>query len=564
MKKLILILAIAVGLAEGAGAQITPLGSTSVNATNWIKGSLKVDSALQFTNFANSDTAACLSTDVNGRMILIHVSAGSTFDTLTYTYLATHYYVDSSRQFDQNSSDTTTWDATKTDLADSIIAIRALLNTPTIDQVLAAGNTTAATATPLDLYRQNTDGTTSQIHTVYGSALYGGFPFYNSHFAQSTFDDATGSFVNEEYYVPNYLGFGNFIYTHQPKSGTYSFLSDIQDSIGLIGLQRILDNNNVSSTFIKIGTGFSGTTPQGTEITDKYIYRFQNSGTGHVIIDTCLPLTTFRYQVHPDKSGTYAMTSDITLQNATNNNDSISSNVIFHQSSLNSTIDISGQRINITNNSGSSQLTPTAFLCPFFSFTASGGGSVSVSGQAAGSGTYNQTLQGKNGTIATRSDITLANALDSGNVARKSIKIGSNYNSSIIDTSSFTLYTAGIISFSAFDNIMYLYKAGSTSGRNGIVSTATATVGDTLTDAAGIVLVGRTGTATLSSGTVTITDANVRASSVVTCVYRTESGTLGTYFVNTVSAGASFTITSKTLGSVATGDNSTVQYTIFH
>lgn len=87
----------------------------------------------------------------------------------------------------------------------------------------------------------------------------------------------------------------------------------------------------------------------------------------------------------------------------------------------------------------------------------------------------------------------------------------------------------------------------------------------TFTDKGGTIFSGTFGNATLSSGTVTVSNTNVAGGSVVTCVYKTPSGTLGTAFQVSVSAGVGFTINAiNTSGSTVTTDNSTIQYTIVY
>lgn len=70
----------------------------------------------------------------------------------------------------------------------------------------------------------------------------------------------------------------------------------------------------------------------------------------------------------------------------------------------------------------------------------------------------------------------------------------------------------------------------------------------------------RHGTATLVSGTVTVSDANTTASTRIFVNRFTDGGTLGDSYSVTRSAGASFTITSKTANATVAGDTSTVAY----
>lgn len=70
----------------------------------------------------------------------------------------------------------------------------------------------------------------------------------------------------------------------------------------------------------------------------------------------------------------------------------------------------------------------------------------------------------------------------------------------------------------------------------------------------------RHGTATLVSGTVSVSDSNVTASTRIFVNRLTDGGTLGDSYSVTRSAGVSFTITSKTANATVTGDTSTVTY----
>lgn len=74
---------------------------------------------------------------------------------------------------------------------------------------------------------------------------------------------------------------------------------------------------------------------------------------------------------------------------------------------------------------------------------------------------------------------------------------------------------------------------------------------------------GAVGTAVLSSGTVTVSNSNITANSIIVLNYSTTSGTLGAALTYTKSAGASFTVTDMTAGLLTqTLDNSTIQYVI--
>ncbi len=72
------------------------------------------------------------------------------------------------------------------------------------------------------------------------------------------------------------------------------------------------------------------------------------------------------------------------------------------------------------------------------------------------------------------------------------------------------------------------------------------------------------GTATLTAGTVTVSDADVVAGSRIFVNRQTDGGTCGDSYSITRSAGVSFTITSKTASATVTGDTSTVSYLLIN
>jgi hypothetical protein len=72
----------------------------------------------------------------------------------------------------------------------------------------------------------------------------------------------------------------------------------------------------------------------------------------------------------------------------------------------------------------------------------------------------------------------------------------------------------------------------------------------------------RHGNATLVAGTVTVTDTAITANSRIQVNRFTDGGTLGDSYSVTRSAGASFTITSKTANVTQTLDTSVVTYII--
>jgi len=72
------------------------------------------------------------------------------------------------------------------------------------------------------------------------------------------------------------------------------------------------------------------------------------------------------------------------------------------------------------------------------------------------------------------------------------------------------------------------------------------------------------GTATLSSGTVTVSDTDIVAGSRIFVNRQTDGGTIGDSYSITRSAGTSFTITSKTANATAALDTSTVSYLIIN
>ncbi len=72
----------------------------------------------------------------------------------------------------------------------------------------------------------------------------------------------------------------------------------------------------------------------------------------------------------------------------------------------------------------------------------------------------------------------------------------------------------------------------------------------------------RHGTATLASGTVTVADAAITTSSRIWVNRFTDGGTVGDSYSITRSAGANFTITSKTANATVAGDTSVVAYQI--
>ena len=74
----------------------------------------------------------------------------------------------------------------------------------------------------------------------------------------------------------------------------------------------------------------------------------------------------------------------------------------------------------------------------------------------------------------------------------------------------------------------------------------------------------RHGTATLASGTVTVSDTNIVAGSRIFVTRQTDGGVIGDSYSITRSAGTSFTITSKTANVTVTGDTSTVSYLIIN
>jgi hypothetical protein len=74
----------------------------------------------------------------------------------------------------------------------------------------------------------------------------------------------------------------------------------------------------------------------------------------------------------------------------------------------------------------------------------------------------------------------------------------------------------------------------------------------------------RHGTATLVTGTVTVSDTNIVAGSRIFVNRQTDGGTIGDSYSITRSAGTSFTITSKTANATAALDTSTVSYLIIN
>ena len=74
----------------------------------------------------------------------------------------------------------------------------------------------------------------------------------------------------------------------------------------------------------------------------------------------------------------------------------------------------------------------------------------------------------------------------------------------------------------------------------------------------------RHGTATLVTGTVTVSDTNIVAGSRIFVNRQTDGGTIGDSYSITRSAGTSFTITSKTANVTAALDTSTVSYLIIN
>lgn len=72
------------------------------------------------------------------------------------------------------------------------------------------------------------------------------------------------------------------------------------------------------------------------------------------------------------------------------------------------------------------------------------------------------------------------------------------------------------------------------------------------------------GTATLTAGTVTVSDSDILTTSRIFINRQTDGGTLGDSYSITRSAGVSFTITSKTANATVSGDTSTVSYLIIN
>lgn len=99
-------------------------------------------------------------------------------------------------------------------------------------------------------------------------------------------------------------------------------------------------------------------------------------------------------------------------------------------------------------------------------------------------------------------------------------------------------------------------------GTLAVTGTTTATGGLTVGSGGTVVTNLRHGNATLVAGTVTVTDTAITANSRIQVNRFTDGGTLGDSYSVTRSAGASFTITSKTANATQTLNTSVITYLI--
>jgi hypothetical protein len=162
-----------------------------------------------------------------------------------------------------------------------------------------------------------------------------------------------------------------------------------------------------------------------------------------------------------------------------------------------------------------------------------------VMGIKAATGTpVAQMMKGPDGTAGQTNqaggNLTISSGLSTGNGAA----------SVIIATSA---NTAGSTTLNSSVTRLTANAAGVAIGANG---TASATI--------------KHGIATLTAGTVTVSDSDVLSTSRIFINRQTDGGTIGDSYSVTRSAGVSFTITSKTANLTVTGDTSTVSYLIIN
>ena len=228
MRRIITILLILI--AGSAYAQpYNVIGSTSPTVTNWIKGSLQVDSAMILKRLAQSDSNKVLSVRPDGTLYLVTKSNGSALDSTRL----------------QKNSDTSTWDATKAYVNSAISAVPV----PGLGAVLTQSATTSLIAT-------FTDGVNKTTVGPGGAAVY----INTSPMCIMATENYTGS---NNGYLDLYTISPNYRVRVNPTTLTANRRDTLQDADGVIALTKNITADAVNNWRIT-GNAPSGVLYGGT------------------------------------------------------------------------------------------------------------------------------------------------------------------------------------------------------------------------------------------------------------------------------------------------------------